>query len=224
MKRVAQVVVSTLVGIAFFAVTLFLPAGTLIYWQAWLFIAVFTVATLVPSMYLAYRDPATLERRMHAGPVAEKRPVQQVAVSAIAVAVVALLVLGALDHRFGWSQVPLWLVVAGNVAVAVGLVIAQWVVFQNRYAAATITVEAEQPLVSTGLYGVVRHPMYLGALVMLIGTPPALDSLWGMVMLIPGVLTLAMRIVDEEKMLSAELTGYGDYTRQVRSRLVPHIW
>lgn len=224
MKLVAQILVSTVFGVAFFAVALFLPAGTFCYWQAWLFIAVFTGATLVPSLYLAYRDPATLERRMRAGPVAEKRPVQRAAVSAIVVAVVALLVLSALDHRFGWSQVPLGLVVAGNVLVAAGLIIAQWVVFQNRYAAATITVEAGQQLVSTGLYGLVRHPMYSGAVVMLIGTPPALDSYWGMVMLIPGVLTLAMRIVDEEKMLSAELTGYREYTNRVPYRLVPHIW
>lgn len=224
MKLVAQVLVSTVVGVIFFGVTLFVPAWTLDYWQAWLFIAVFTVCTLVPSAYLAYSDPATLGRRMHAGPVAEERPVQRVAVTATVVSVVALLVVSALDHRFGWSHVPLSVIVAGNVLVAAGLIVAQWVVFQNRYAAATITVEAGQSLVSTGLYGVVRHPMYLGALVMLIGTPPALDSYWGTVVLIPGLLALAMRIVDEEKMLSAELDGYREYTRRVPYRLVPHIW
>lgn len=224
MRLAAQTILSMLFGVVFFAAALFLPAGTFDYWQAWVFIAVFMVSTLVPSAYLARTDPATLQRRMHAGPVAETRPVQRLAISATVLSVVAVLVVSALDHRFGWSRVPLAVVVAGNVLVAAGLILAQWVVFQNRYAAATITVEAGQPLVSTGLYGVVRHPMYLGALVMLIGTPPALDSYWGTVVLVPGLLTLALRIVDEEKMLTAELDGYREYTRRVPYRLIPHVW
>jgi protein-S-isoprenylcysteine O-methyltransferase Ste14 len=224
MRLAAQTLASTLSGVVFFAGALFLPAGTLNYWQAWVFIAVFTVSTLVPSIWLAWRDPAALQRRMHVGPVAETRPVQRIVISATGVSVVALLVVSALDHRFGWSQVPIGVVVAGNVLVAAGLILAQWVVFQNRYAAATITVEAGQTLVSTGLYGVVRHPMYLGALVMLVGTPPALGSYWGALVLIPGVLTLVMRIVDEEKMLSAELDGYREYTRRVPYRVIPHLF
>jgi protein-S-isoprenylcysteine O-methyltransferase Ste14 len=208
----------------FFGLTLFLPAWTLHYWQAWVFIAVFVVTTIGPSIYLAVKDPAALQRRMHAGPTAETRPAQRIAISATVLAVVALLVVSALDHRFGWSSVPLAMITLGNVLVAVGLLVAQLVVVQNRYASATITVEADQELASTGLYGLVRHPMYVGDLVMMIGTPLALDSYWGLAVLIPGLLALAARIVDEEKMLSAELAGYDEYTQKVRYRLLPDVW
>jgi protein-S-isoprenylcysteine O-methyltransferase Ste14 len=168
--------VSALSGLLFFGLALFVPAWTLAYWQAWVFIALFMVTTLVPSWYLAVARPAVLQRRLKAGPTAETRPVQRVVITATVLAVIALLVVSAFDHRFGWSSVPVPIVVLGDVLVGVGLLVAQLVVIQNGYAAATITVETGQELVSTGLYGVVRHPMYLGAVVMLIGTPLALDS------------------------------------------------
>lgn len=224
MKIGLQTLASTIFGIAFFAALLFWPAGTLDYWQAWIFIAVFIAATMIPSIYLAVKNPETLRRRMKAGPTAETRPVQKVAIVGTVVSVVAVLVLSALDHRFGWSQVPTAVVVVGLVLVAFGLVFAQLVVIQNNYAAATITVEAEQKVVSTGLYGVVRHPMYVGALIMMVGTPLALDSYWGLVAVIPGLAVLALRIVDEENMLRDELDGYREYLEKVHYRLVPYVW
>jgi protein-S-isoprenylcysteine O-methyltransferase Ste14 len=224
MKMLLQMFASSVFGIAFFAVLLFWPAGTLNYWQAWVFIAIFIAATIIPSIYLAVNDPAALRRRMKAGPTAETRPVQRVAVVGTIVSVVAELVISALDHRFGWSQVPIAVIIIGNVLVAVGLGLAQLVVIQNSYAAATITVEAEQKVVSTGLYGVVRHPMYVGALIMMVGTPLALDSYWGLVAIFPGLAVLALRIVDEENMLRQELTGYREYIEKVHYRLVPYVW
>jgi len=224
MKIGLQTLASTIFGIAFFAALLFWPAGTLDYWQAWSFIAVFIAATMIPSIYLAVKNPETLRRRMKAGPTAETRPVQKVAIVGTVVSVVAVLVVSALDHRFGWSQVPTAVVIVGLVLVAFGLVFAQLVVIQNNYAAATITVEAEQKVVSTGLYGVVRHPMYVGALIMMAGTPLALDSYWGLVAVIPGLAVLALRIVDEENMLREELDGYREYLEKVHYRLVPYVW
>jgi protein-S-isoprenylcysteine O-methyltransferase Ste14 len=224
MKMLLQMFASSVFGIAFFAVLLFWPAETLNYWQAWVFIAIFIAATIIPSIYLAANDPAALRRRMKAGPTAETRPVQRVAVVGTIVSVVAELVISALDHRFGWSQVPTAVIIVGNVLVAVGLGLAQLVVIQNSYAAATITVEAEQKVVSTGLYGVVRHPMYVGALIMMVGTPLALDSYWGLVAIFPGLAVLALRIVDEENMLRQELTGYREYIEKVHYRLVPYVW
>jgi protein-S-isoprenylcysteine O-methyltransferase Ste14 len=224
MKVAVQTVASGLFGIAFFVVLLFWPAGTLNYWQAWVFIAVFIVATLVPSVYLAVKDPAALARRMKAGPIAETRTIQKLVITATILAVVAVLVVSALDHRFGWSQVPIPVVVLGNVLVGVGLVFAQLVVIQNSYAAATITVESEQKVVSTGVYGLVRHPMYVGALIMMVGTPLALDSYWGLLATALAVPILALRIEDEEKMLRQELEGYDEYTQKVHYRLVPGVW
>jgi protein-S-isoprenylcysteine O-methyltransferase Ste14 len=224
MKIFFQALASGIFGVPFFGVLLFLPAGTLNYWQAWVFIAVFAIATLAPSVYLAVNDPAALQRRMRAGPTAEQRTVQKVVISATIVAVVAVLVVSALDHRFDWSQVPTPIVVLGNVLVATGLGIAQLVVIQNSFAGATITVEAEQKVVSTGLYGLVRHPMYVGTLIMMIGTPLALDSYWGLLAIIPALPVLAVRIEDEEKMLRQQLDGYDEYMEKVHYRLVPYVW
>ena len=113
---------------------------------------------------------------------------------------------------------------AGDVLVAVGLGVAEFVVSQNRYAASTITVEPDQKLVSTGLYGIVRHPMYVGVLIMMIGVPLALGSYWGLIVVVLGVFVVVVRILDEEKLLRAELDGYGDYTERVHYRLVPGVW
>jgi len=224
MKLAVQTLASGVFGIAFFVVLLFLPAGTLNYWQAWVFIAVFIATTIVPSSYLAVHDPAALARRMKAGPIAETRVIQKLVITGTMLAVVAVLVVSAVDHRFGWSHVPVPVVVLGNILVAGGLAFAQLVVIQNGYAAATITVETDQKVVSTGVYGLVRHPMYVGALIMMVGTPLALDSYWGLLATVLAVPILALRIEDEEKMLRQELDGYDEYTQKVQYRLVPGVW
>lgn len=224
MKIASQVMASAVFGFVFFGLALFWPAGTFDYWQAWVFIAVFIVGTLGPTVYLAVRMPDALRRRMRAGPFAESRAVQKLAIAGTVLAVVAVLVVSAFDHRFGWSTVPTAVVILGNVLVWSGLTMAQAVVIQNNYAGATITVEAEQKLVSTGLYALVRHPMYLGTTIMMIGTPLALDSYWGLLPIAPSLLILAVRVLDEESMLRAELAGYREYTEQVRYRLVPGVW
>jgi protein-S-isoprenylcysteine O-methyltransferase Ste14 len=224
MKLLIQALVASLFGVIFFGVLLFWPAGTLDYWQAWVFIAVFAAVSLGPSVYWALRRPEILRRRMHAGPIAETRTAQKIATIGVYVMVVAMVVVSAFDHRFGWSQVPTPVVLIGDVLVAGGLGMAMVVVHQNNYAAATITVEADQPVISTGLYGLVRHPMYVGALIMMVGMPLALDSYWGLVTVLPGVAVLALRIVDEEKMLRHDLAGYDAYTQKVHYRLVPGVW
>lgn len=225
MKVALQASASALFGLLFFGAALFLPAGTFAYWQGWVFIAVFAVCTLVPTVYLAARMPAALQRRLKAGPTAETRPAQRIIIVAAGAAFLATLVVSVLDWRYGWSSVPVVVVLIGNLLVAVGLLASQLVVVQNNYAGSTIRVEDDQHLVSTGLYGVVRHPMYSASLVMTIGIPPALGSLWGL--LVPALLfppILVARILDEEKALTQELAGYRDYTTQVRHRLIPGVW
>ncbi|MCW2587706.1 MAG: putative protein-S-isoprenylcysteine methyltransferase [Mycobacterium sp.] len=224
MKLAAQLVLSVVFGIVFFGLALFLPAGTFDYWQAWVFVGVYLASSIVPTAYIGRKQPAALQRRMRAGPTAETRPAQRIIITAIVLLVAATLVISAFDHRFGWTTLPLAVIVLGDVLVAAGLIVAQLVIIQNGYASANITVETGQPLVSTGLYGVVRHPMYLGVVINMIGTPLALDSLWGFVTVALVVPVLAARIVDEERMLVAELAGYPEYTTRVRSRLIPHIW
>lgn len=224
MRIALQLLASTAGSVLFFGVLLFWPAGTFDYWQAWAFIAVFIVSTMGPTVHLAVRYPDAFQRRLRSGPMAETRTVQKLINIGILVAVVAVSVVSALDHRFGWSAVPTPVVIGGDVLVAAGIVLAYLVIAQNNYAAATITVEAGQELVSTGLYGVVRHPMYVGALIMTAGTPPALGSYWGLVVVVPSVLVFVARILDEEKAMRDELAGYDDYMEQVHYRLVPGVW
>ena len=219
-----QMLSYTVFSIAFFALLLFWPAGTFDYWQAWVFIAVFLVGTMIPTIYLAAAYPDAFRRRTRTGPFAETRMAQKLIYVGVILAVVAVGVLSALDHRFGWSTVPTAVVVIGNVLVLAGLGLAELVVIQNNYAAATITVEKEQPVVSTGLYGLVRHPMYVGALIMMVGMPLALASYWALLTIIPGVLLFVARITDEEKALREELDGYDEYTEKVHYRLVPGVW
>ena len=224
MKTVVKGAVSAALGLVAFGLMLFLPAGTVHYWQAWVFLAVFAFYTWIPSVYLVRKNPAALERRMHAGPLAETRTLQQIVSTVVFICFPAMLVVSALDHRFGWSPVPTTVTVVGDVLVAVGLGVAMLVVAQNGYAAANITIESGQTLVSTGLYGLVRHPMYSGSVIMMVGVPLALDSYWGLVFVLPALVALALRIRDEEEFLQQQLSGYSDYEQQVRYRLVPYVW
>ncbi|OBG27840.1 isoprenylcysteine carboxylmethyltransferase family protein [Mycobacterium sp. 852002-51057_SCH5723018] len=224
MKTGVRLTISSVLGLAAFGLILFLPAGTLNYWQAWLFIAVFVVASIAPTIYLARTNPAALQRRMHAGPRAETRTAQKVIITGSFLDLFAMMAFSAFDHRMGWSTVPAWLSVVGDVLVVAGLSIAMLVIIENSYAAATVRVETGQKVASGGLYKFVRHPMYVGNVIMMVGMPLALGSYWGLLFVVPGVAVLVFRILDEEKLLTQELAGYGEYARRVRYRLVPNVW
>jgi protein-S-isoprenylcysteine O-methyltransferase Ste14 len=224
MRTSLRIGITSVLGIAAFAVLIFVPAGTVNYWQGWAFLAVFSAASLVPTLSLGRKYPDAFERRTHVGVKAESRPVQKVVIAGTFTVFAAMLVVPALDHRFGWSQVPAWLSIVGDVMVAVGLGLAMWVVAQNQYASANITVEDGQPLVSTGLYGIVRHPMYFGNVILMIGIALALGSYWTLLLVLVGVPLMVVRIFDEEKLLTEQLDGYRQYTQKVRYRLVPLVW
>jgi protein-S-isoprenylcysteine O-methyltransferase Ste14 len=222
-KTIPKMLVSGLALLILLGLLLFVPAGTLNYWQAWVLV-ILAISTRIFSAYLLRVNPAVLERRMRGGPKAETRPAQKVAMAGLWLSLAAMFVVSALDHRFGWSPVPTLISLVGDVLVAIGLGVAMLVVLQNSYAAATVQVESGQKLVCTGLYGLVRHPMYGGNVIMMVGIPLALGSYWGLVFVIPGLSGLAFRIRDEEKLLKQDLDGYREYAQEVRYRLVPGIW
>jgi protein-S-isoprenylcysteine O-methyltransferase Ste14 len=161
---------------------------------------------------------------MHGGPTAESRTAQKIASSGTLLPFPTAMAISALDHRFGWSHVPPVVSLIGDVLVAIGVGISFVVIIQNSYAAANITVETDQKVVSTGVYGLVRHPMYVGMLIILVGMPLALGSYWGLAILIPALIAFAFRILDEEKMLKQKLDGHVEYARDVHYRLVPYVW
>lgn len=224
MKTIPKMLVLGLVEPVVFGLILFLTAGTFDYWQGWVFLAVFTLSGWIPAVYLLRTNPVALERRMRGGPTAETRAVQKVVMGGVWLSLAAMILVSALGHRFGWLPVPTAICVVGDVLVAVGLGVMMLVVIQNSYAAATVRVEAGQTLASTGLYRLVRHPMYTGNVIMMLGIPLALGSYLGLVFVVSGVMVLALRIRDEEKLLREELDGYREYTQKVRYRMVPCMW
>jgi len=205
-------------------VLLFLPAGTFDYWEAWGFIAVFFTCNVLLTVYLVVKDPKLLERRMKAGPGAETSTTQKIIVVFVFIFFAGAAVFPSLDHRFGWSEVPAAVVILGDLLIALSYYGFYRVLRENTYAAATIQVEQGQKVISTGPYAVVRHPMYSAALIMLFSMPLALGSWWGLLILVPTVLVLAWRLLDEEKFLQKNLSGYTEYMHQVRYRLVPYVW
>src|SRR5215471_10990188 len=192
---------STILGAIVMAALIFLPAGTLNYWQGWVFFALFFGVSSAIGIYLAIYNPVLLERRMNVGPTAEKETSQKIIILFALLGFITLLVF-----------------------LALGFILTFIVILQNNYAASTIQVVEGQKVVSTGLYAYVRHPMYAGVLPMLVGMPLALGSWWslfGLVLVVPAII---WRLLDEEKFLHKNLPGYTEYTKKVRYRLIPFIW
>lgn len=206
------------------AALLFLPAGTLDYWQAWTFLAVYFAASLALTLYLMRNDPRLLERRMSGGPTAEKERVQKIIMVFTSLEFIGLPVVAAFDHRFGWSEMPTSVVLAGDALMVLGWLAVFFVFKENTFASATIEVAPDQKVISTGPYALVRHPMYAGGLVMLLGIPIALGSWWGLPVMGAMLPALIWRLFDEEKFLARNLPGYAEYQKKVRHRLVPLVW
>lgn len=219
-----QAIGALLGPLAVMAALLFVSAGTLDYRQAWLFLAAFGLSSLVATVYLMIKDPRLLARRMHAGPGAETQTVQKIVMSAASAGFIALLVVSAIDHRFGWSHMFQRMAIGGDVLVLLGFTLVFLVIVENPFASATIELAADQRVVSTGLYALVRHPMYTAGLIYLIGIPIALGSWWGLIPIVLLVPALIWRLLDEEKFLAKNLPGSTEYTKTVKYRLLPLMW
>ena len=206
------------------AALLFGAAGTLDYWQAWLYLAVYFACSIVISVYLIRKDPALLARRMSGGPFAEKEPAQRIIMAITSLGFIALAIVPALDRRFGWSHIPALAVLAGDAVMLIGWIGIYFVFRENSFASATIESAADQRVISTGPYAVVRHPMYAAALLMLLGISPALGSWWGLPVMAAILPALIWRLTDEERFLLQNLPGYGEYRERVRYRLLPSVW
>lgn len=206
------------------AIAAFAPAHSIRYWQAWAMLGVMAIGEIGTSWYLARRDPALLERRLRRASGDEGTRLHRLLSTAARLNIMFAIVVSAQDHRNGWSQLPAAGWALGDALIAVGLLV-MWLAFRaNTYAAATVQVTDDQKLVSHGPYASVRHPMYSGLIVMLVGIPLALDSLWGLVPAGLAATAIVLRLLDEERFLVGNLAGYGEYRTRVRYRVAPLVW
>lgn len=208
----------------FMGAVIFGPAGTVHYRAAWAYLGIFLGASVLITLHLLRHDPALLERRLRAGPTAEKDPRQKAIMLVASVGFLASLVVPALDHRFRWSVLPLPLLLAGDLLTVLSFGMTFWAFRANTFAGATVEIAADQRVVATGPYAVVRHPMYAGGALLFLGTPLALGSGWGLVAFVVTLPALLARLFYEERLLSQRLPGYREYCAQVRWRLIPGVY
>ncbi len=206
------------------AALLFIPAGTLDYWQAWVFLGLYFASSLAMTLYLIRNDQALLRRRMFGGPAAEMQSVQKIIMAIASAGFVGIIVVPALDHRFAWSAMPATLALAGDALMLVGWIAIFYVFKENTYSSAIIELAPDQTIISTGPYAVVRHPMYAAGCVLLTAIPIALGSWWGLLAIAASLPVLVWRLLDEECFLARNLAGYQDYQASVPYRLIPHVW
>lgn len=222
----AKALLSALIPIAMANALLFGIAGSFDFWQAWTLLTIGVAAGIPANLYLWKNHPALMERRMKAvkGPNTEARPAQKRFVLLWYAGWIAILVVCAIDHRLRWSAEPPVLVVAGDILILAGAYVQLLAFRENSFASATIEVATDQRVISTGPYASVRHPMYSGFLLLLPGVPLALGSYWGLVLVLPLVIVIVWRLLDEEKFLAESLTGYSEYRSRVRWRLIPEVF
>lgn len=220
----AKATIGALQSLVILALLLFVPAQTLDYPQAWIYLGIFASAVAFITVYLARKDPALLARRLKAGATAETRPFQKIVQIVAACGFMAIFLVAALDHRLGWSQVPVFVQVLGGVLTVVGFFVVFVAFRDNTFASGTIGTWENQRVVSSGIYGRIRHPVYAGGLLMLCGTPLELGSFWALVPVAVVAVVIVLRLFDEERFLMTDLSGYSEYCGRVRTRLIPYVW
>ena len=203
---------------------LFLPAWSLRFWQAWVYLAVFSAATLSITLFLWRHNQRLLERRLKAGPRAEQQRLQKYLQAAASVIFAGMFLVAGFDRRLHWSSVPWWLVISGDLSVGLGFLLCFRVFRENSFTSGIIEVDPEQRVITTGPYALVRHPYYMGGTLLILATPLALGSYWALVCAVLITPVIVVRLLHEERYLSANLAGYSAYCAKVRYRLLPGVW
>ena len=208
-------------GLLLVGLLLFLPAGTFAYWQAWLFIGILFVPMFIAGIVLIVRQPELLRKRLDAK---EQQQEQKWVVALSGLMFIAVFVVAGLSHRFGWYMLPDWAVFVSTVVFLAAYALYAEVMRENVWLSRTIEVQENQQVVSTGLYGIVRHPMYSATLLLFLSMPLVLASPWSFAIMLLYIPIIALRIRNEEQVLERELKGYTEYKQRVKYKLIPFIW
>ena len=210
-----------LCGIVLVGALLFLPAGSFAFTGGWIFIGLLFIPMLILGAVLLIKSPELLQKRLDAK---EKENTQKGVVALSGLLFLAGFIVAGLDYRFAWSRVPTWLVIVASVILLISYALYAEVMRENAYLSRTIEVQEGQKVVSTGLYGIVRHPMYAVTIWLFLSIPLVLGSFWSLLCFAPYPIIMVVRILNEEKVLTNGLDGYADYKKKVKYRLIPFIW
>ena len=221
MKLLIKALIKFLVGLVFVALLLFLPAGTFRYTGAWLFIGLLFVPILILGAVLLVRAPELLEKRLSAK---EKESTQKGVVAVSGLLFVAGFIVAGLDVRYSWTTVPVWATILASAVLLISYGAYAEVMRENAYLSRTIEVQDGQKVIDTGLYGIVRHPMYAATVGLFLAIPVVLGSWWSLLCFAPYPFILAIRIINEEQLLARNLLGYTDYQKRVKYRMIPFVW
>ena len=221
MKLLLKTLIAFLSGLLITGAMLFIPAGTWAYREAWLFIALLFTPIFIMGVVLFVKNPELLRKRLE---MKEREKAQKSVVALSGLLLVASFIVAGLDHRFGWSNVPTTIVIIASVLLLVGYALYAEVLRENVYLSRVVEVQEGQHVIDTGLYGIVRHPMYSAVTLLYLAIPLVLGSWWALLVMSPCILLLAARIKNEEQVLHQGLQGYTDYTHRVRYRMIPWVW
>lgn len=221
MRLLCKALVKFIVGLILVGVLLFLPAGRLGYSNGWLLMGLLFIPMLLLGVVMLLKAPTLLEKRLNAK---EREGAQKGVVAMSGVLFIAGFVVAGLDFRFGWSQIPLGIVTAASVILLISYALYAEVMRENAYLSRTVEVQEGQKVIDTGLYGIVRHPMYAVTVWLFLAIPVVLGSWWSFVCFLPYIAVIVVRIRNEEKVLAAGLDGYAEYQKRVKYRLLPLVW
>ena len=220
-KLLLQAITKFLFGLLILSALLFIPAGTLRFWNAWLLFSVLFVPMFITGIVLWVKNPELLARRLN---VKEKETEQRFVIVLSGLMFIVGFIIAALDFRFQWSNIPTWLVAIATVLFLVSYALFAEVLRENAYLSRIVEVQENQKVIDTGLYGIVRHPMYSATLLLFLTIPVILGSIYSFIIFLIYPVLLVKRILNEEKVLESELVGYIDYKKSVKYRLIKFIW
>ena len=221
MKLLLNGIIKFILGVIIISLLLLLPAGTVKYFNAWLLMSLLFIPILIFGVYLYIKKPKLLERRLNNK---EKEKTQKIVVLMSAIMLISGFIVCALDYKNNWTYIPNYIVIMASIVLLIGYYLYVKVMMQNEFLLRTIEVEKEQKLIDTGLYGLVRHPMYFSALLIFLSMPLILGSLYGFYIFLIFPIILLIRIKNEEQVLLKELKGYSKYKLKVKYKLIPFIW
>jgi protein-S-isoprenylcysteine O-methyltransferase Ste14 len=208
-------------GIIIISVLLFIPAGSVKFWNAWLFMGVLFIPMLFVIIYLIIRDPELLYKRMNTN---ETEKTQKKVVLLTSVVFLSAFIIAGLDYRFEWSEVPILLEIISALVVLIGYILFYLVMRQNSYASRVVEIQEKQKVIDTGLYGIVRHPMYFAAILMFMFMPLVLGSFFALIPLLIFPFQMSTRMKNEEEILEKGLDGYIRYKEKVKYKIIPFVW